>query len=110
MECEEVRSYLPDYLINNLPTSIGSNVERHLTACESCCLEIEGLKALWTKVGTLPVAVPGQDLQDRFHVMLEAYQVGLDHSPTGTWWRTINSWWQRPVAQIAVALVLLVTG
>lgn len=110
MECEEIRSHFPDYLINSLQTAIRSDIEHHLTTCESCRIEIESLKATWTKVGTIPVAVPGPNLRTRFEVMLEAYAQGLDHSPSESWRRTMNSWRQRPVAQTAFALGLLVMG
>jgi hypothetical protein len=94
MECEEIRSHFPDYLIDDLPAGVSANVEHHLTTCESCCREIEDLKTTWTKIGAIPVAVPGPAVRRRFQVMLEAYEQGR----------------RRRVLQIAFAMGLLVMG
>src|SRR2546422_2839282 len=115
MECEEVRDQFADYLIDNLQEPARLEVRNHLAACESCRYEAEGLKTLWTKLGTIPAAEPGRELRARFQVMLEAYRHGLDQAPSLSFRQSMNEWLARwwpaqPVLQFGLALVLLVVG
>ncbi len=115
MECEEVRDQFADYLIDNLQEPARLEVRNHLAACESCRSEAEGLKTLWTKLGTIPAAEPGPELRARFQVMLEAYRHGLDQAPSRSFRQSMNEWLARwwpaqPVLQFGLALVLLVVG
>jgi len=115
MQCEEVRDQFTDYLIETLEEPKRSQVQQHLISCAACRAEAEGLKAIWTRLGSIPGEQPGPNMRARFEVMLEAYRHGLDNAPSSNWWRNANEWMARwwpaqPVLQFGLAAALLVAG
>ncbi len=115
MRCEEVRERFADHVNNSLAEPSNSEIERHLSACDSCRIEAEELKDIWTRLQSIPTAQPDPGMRERFDVMLEAYKQGLSHAPSQNWWQNVNSWlagwWPRqPALQLGIALVLLVVG
>ena len=116
MQCEEVRNQFADYLTGTLNESAEEEVEKHLSSCAGCRHEIEGLRAVWMKLGSIPGEMPDSaGMRDKFEVMLEAYKQGLEHSSSSRLWNGINSWiarwWpQQPLLQFGVAVVLLAIG
>src|SRR5262250_1476058 len=115
MQCEEVRKQFADYVIDQMQEPVRSLFSEHLTVCEICRTEAEELKSLWKTLGSIPSAEPSPELESRFHIMLEAYKHGLNHTPTKNWWAGVNSWishwWPRqPVLQLGFSLGLLILG
>ena len=72
MKCEQVREQFPDYLMGEMATASQANVAAHLAGCAACRAELSSLKAIWTKLASLPQEVPGAASEARFHAMLEA--------------------------------------
>jgi hypothetical protein len=116
MNCESIREKFADFLAGELDEGSRQRVQTHLFVCPACREELEGLSAIWTKLGVLPKEQPGPALRQRFYEMLEAYKDGLDEARTGPGLRrTISGWLERimprqPVYQFALSLVLLVAG
>jgi hypothetical protein len=106
----------PDYLLGSLDEATNSEVQAHFTACAACREEAESLRAIWTKLGTLPVEQPSEALRPRFYAMLEAYQHGMEHVQARPRLRDVvngwlEHWWPRqPAFQFAVALLFLGIG
>src|SRR5262245_18576760 len=115
MQFEEVRKQFADYVIDQMQEPVRSLFSEHLTVCEICRTEAEELKSLWKTLGSIPSAEPSPELESRFHIMLEAYKHGLNHTSTKNWWAGVNSWishwWPRqPVLQLGFSLGLLILG
>src|SRR5262245_41460075 len=92
MQCEEARKQFADLLIDRLEEPALSEVAEHLSRCESCRSESDGLEALWARLGSIPAPQPGTELRERFDVMLDAYKDGLDSLPIRSRWHGANSW------------------
>ncbi|MGH7450756.1 MAG: HEAT repeat domain-containing protein [bacterium] len=116
MICKQVTEMFPDYLLGSVDEAAKSEIEAHLISCASCKEEVESLRALWTKLGTLPVEQPSGALRPRFYAMLAAYQQGLQHAPLKPHLRDVvngwlERWWPRqPAFQFAFALLFLIVG
>lgn len=63
MRCDEVRSYLNDYLDRELGETEREAVASHLTSCPACSAELEDLRTLLADTAALPAAIePARDL------------------------------------------------
>jgi hypothetical protein len=116
MTCEILREKFVDYLTGELPAGDLAEVRGHVASCPACREELEGLSAIWTKLGVLPQETPGGALRSRFYGMLEAYKEGLekdrDRARLG---QSLARWLggfmpRRPAYQIALAFVLIAAG
>jgi hypothetical protein len=115
MQCEEVRDQFTDYLIDTLREPKRSEVQQHLIDCAACRAEVEGLKTIWAKLGSIPSEQPDPSMRARFEVMIEAYKHGLDHAPARSWYHRMNTWmaqwWpSQPVLQFGLSAALLIAG
>jgi hypothetical protein len=113
MQCDQIAELLADYWAGALDPVSRNVVDDHLAECGSC----QQAAALWTRLGSLPDALPGPELRARFDTMLAAYQQGLDQSRQrhggaairfGRWAAAL--WPKQPAFQFAIALVCLVGG
>ncbi len=116
MTCKQATELFPEYLLGSLDETANSDLQAHLVSCASCQEEAESLRAIWTKLGTLPTEQPSEALRPRFYAMLEAYQQGLQHArPAPRLRDVVNGWLERwwpkqPAFQFAVAVLFLVVG
>lgn len=116
MNCRNIKTKFPDYLIGDIDQKTQTIIQSHLADCVSCRSELEGLSAIWTKLGVLPEELPSEGLRTRFYTMLEAYKQGIEqeeseprlHKTVSRW---LAIWWPRqPAVQFSMALLLLVIG
>ncbi|MGB7295413.1 MAG: HEAT repeat domain-containing protein [Candidatus Aminicenantales bacterium] len=116
MNCEKMKDLLADYLAGELDEKTLAEAQSHLADCVACREEMEGLSALWTKLGVLPKEQPSAALRSRFYDMLGAYKAGLEKGGTASRiYRSIPIWLgrlmpRRPVYQFALAMALIVAG
>jgi len=116
MNCQQTTELFPDYLLGNLNEAAAAEMQSHLDACAACQKEAESLRAIWTKLESLPQEQPSEALRPRFYAMLEAYQQGLQHSHSAPRLRdVVNGWLERwwpkqPAFQFAFAVTLLIAG
>ncbi len=116
MNCDQFKKIIPDILMDNLDRDAQATVEAHLLSCPSCKHEMESLKTLWAKLGTIPDEQPGPALRLRFDTMVEAYQQGIKQAKPGrSLFEVINSWLEKwfpkqPIFQFATAVLLLILG
>jgi len=116
MSCATIREKFADFLAGEIEDESRERIQAHLSSCPACREELEGLSAIWTKLGVLPKEHPSPSLRQRFYEMLEAYKDGLDEARTGPGLRRAISGWfervmpRRPVYQFALSLFLLVAG
>jgi hypothetical protein len=116
MNCDQATERFSDYLLESLDEAANSEMQAHLTACAACREEAESLRAIWTKLGTLPAEHPSVALRPRFYAMLEAYQHGMEQAQARPRLRdVVNSWLERwwprqPAFQFGLALLFLAIG
>lgn len=116
MKCDKIKELFPEYLMNHPDQGNREKVDLHLIECDNCKQELEHLKTIWTKLGTIPEEEPAPVMRTRFYFMLEAYQQGLQHSRHTLSWRERFTawlegwWWRRPAFQFVVVLLCLMTG
>ena len=116
MKCEQTREKSADYLAGELDEKSLAEVRAHLADCPACREELEGLSAIWTKLGVLPKEQPSASLRSRFYEMLEAYKEGMEKERARLdLGRNLSRWLGRlmprkPAYQIALSLVLIAAG
>jgi len=116
MTCQQITELFPDYLLGNLNEAAAAEIQPHLDSCTACQKEAKSLRAIWTKLESLPSEQPSEAMRPRFYAMLEAYQQGLQHSHSAPRLRdVVNGWLERwwpkqPAFQFAFAVVLLIAG
>jgi len=116
MKCDQLKSHIPDLLLDELDEPTKSAIESHLSICPACKTEMESLGMLWTKLGAIPEQQPGADLRLRFDTMLEAYKEGLQQAAVRkNWLEIVNGWLEKwlpkqPIVQFATAVILLLIG
>jgi len=116
MKCEQIRERSADYLAGELDDKSLAEVRVHLADCPACREELEGLSAIWTKLGVMPKEQPSGALRGRFYEMLEGYKEGLEKERERQGLgHTLSNWLgrlmpRRPAYQIALSLVLIAAG
>jgi len=116
MKCEQIREKSADYLAGELGEKSLAEVRAHLADCPACREELEGLSAIWTKLGVLPKEQPSGALRSRFYEMLEAHKEGMEKERDKISLGQTLSYWlgrlipRRPVYQLALSLVLIAAG
>jgi hypothetical protein len=116
MNCEQIKEKSADYLTAELDEKSLAGVRVHLADCPACRHELEGLSAIWTKLGVLPKENPSGALRSRFYEMLEAYKEGMTKERERQGFGQAMSHWfrqlmpRRPAYQLALALVLIAAG
>jgi hypothetical protein len=118
-DCQQTQNQFPDYLTGDLTADTVTAIQAHVATCESCRQELEELTGTWTQLGILAEEQPGPNLRKNFYTMLASYQEALESKPPlkkkffdffkikglGT-----QPWFRRPVFQLALGLLILVTG
>ncbi len=116
MNCDQIKSLIPDYFSHNLEKNKMAEFEGHLASCSNCSQEVESLNRIWLKLDTLPEEEPSPALRFRFETMLDAYQQGIKQAKQSKKLReTLNNWLEKwlprqPMVQLATALALLLIG
>lgn len=116
---KHVIDLLPDFLMGTFGESERNAIQSHLQSCLECRQEYESLSALWKSLGTLPEEKPNPVMQERFYVMLEAYQHGIQHGESKlsiahvyeAFNRWVERWWpKQPAFQLGISVGVLVVG
>lgn len=114
---KHVQERLPDYVMDELGRVEKAEVDAHLQECTLCREEYDSLLRLWAKLGSMPEIHPPDSLRVRFVSMLEAYQEGLRHAPSGGrgLLAILNGlvgrfWPSQPAVQVGLSMILLVAG
>lgn len=81
MNCERIKMELPDYLAESLHPAARAAVQLHLDDCADC----SELAGLWTKLGSIPEAIPPPRMRARFHEMLARETVQSANSASWIW-------------------------
>ena len=86
-----------------------AELETHLNECRACAAEAASLRDVWDRMeGMLPEQEPVPEVSARFYAMLEGYRQGQEAAKSGArWWQV---WFPHPVAQAAMAAMLLCAG
>ena len=109
MNCEQLKTELPDYLAKDLSAEASVSVQSHLANCGACRHELATLESAWVRLGVLQDAQPSPRMRRRFYAMLEDHQAQARRRVTFADW--LEGWWPaRPVWQFALAALLLVVG
>ncbi|MCZ6821157.1 MAG: HEAT repeat domain-containing protein [Calditrichaeota bacterium] len=116
MKKNDVREWLPDYLMGTLDPAKQETLATYLEQNPDVAREFESLAQLWSKLGDLPEAAPSPALKVRFNAMLEAYAAGQKHA--GAKSRLLEAldsvlerfWPKRLDVQFGLSLALLLVG
>jgi hypothetical protein len=76
MKCEHAQEFFSEYIESSLDKPTGVALEAHLTACERCRSDVEGLRQTWAGLNAVPAVEPPRDLVWR--VMAELQQERLE--------------------------------
>jgi hypothetical protein len=63
MRCERAQELFSEYNEGNIQTALRVPLEDHLSTCDSCRTEMEGLRKIWTMLDTAPVIEPPADFR-----------------------------------------------
>lgn len=111
MNCDEIRTRMPDYWSQALTEADELAFQGHLATCEACRAESARLGVLWRDLALLPPEEPSDSLRPRFYAVLDAYRQGAESAPQSSLWDKIRKLWpSQPVWQVAIAAGLLVVG
>ena len=95
MNCEQVKSEVPDYLANSLSQESSAAIQSHLVMCGACRQELATLQSAWTRLGVLEDTEPSPKVRNRFYAMLEEQQREVRTQPerrvTLADW--VEGWW-----------------
>ncbi len=103
MNCNDAAPLLDDYIDGVLPADRSAEVERHLSACDPCRREVEGIRAVLADARAMPRSVqPGRDLWEGIQQRLP--QAGVGSVPI------VRGRAYPPFMLLAAALFLLIAG
>jgi len=108
MNCEKAKEQFADYLVGDIEPSAEAEIRAHIATCASCREEIEGLSALWAKLGVLPQEQPSGRLRANFYAMLG----DTKQKPANrivAFWKEFRSF-RKPAYGFSFGLALLVVG
>ena len=108
MTCEKAKEQFADYLVGDIEPSAETEIRAHIASCASCREELEGLSAVWAKLGVLPQEQPSGRLRANFYAMLE----DTKRKPANrivAFWKEFWSF-RKPAYSFSFGLVLLVVG
>ncbi len=83
MNCEIAREQFASYLADDIDADAKTAVRDHIASCPSCREELEGLSAVWTRLGVIPREQPSDSLRENFYAMLEGAKKEADAKETG---------------------------
>lgn len=111
MNCDGIKSFLPDYWNRTLTGTEELEVEAHLDECTACREEAERISELWRGLALIPAVEPTPALRERFYESLRAYRHGEESGGGRSWIRKLAGLWPRQTAwQVAISLGCLVAG
>jgi hypothetical protein len=108
MNCEKAKEYFADYLVGDIEPSAEAEIRAHIASCASCREELEGLSAVWAKLGVLPQEQPSGRLRANFYAMIE----DTKRKPANrivAFWKEFRSF-RKPAYGFSFGLALLVVG
>jgi len=116
MTCEKFRESFPAYLAEQLDLKTRREVDAHLAVCQGCQNEFAQIASIWQQLGSIPDEEPTPQLNQRFGMMLSAYQNGLNlNRKTPAFISRIRNFFElglfkQPAFQLAIALICFVSG
>lgn len=116
MSCETIREQFAGYLADDIDDAAKSAVRDHIAACAPCREELEGLSAVWTRLGVIPREQPSGRLRDNFYAMLEDAKRTADAEVAGRGRGRLREFlrglttFRKPSYVYAFSLALLVVG
>ncbi|MCL2660891.1 MAG: anti-sigma factor [Acidobacteriaceae bacterium] len=113
MNCRELKSVLPDLLLNAADSSTESAARAHLASCPACSEELRSMQATFTLLDTWQAPEPSPYFDQRLAVRLREEQ---QRTPEG-WLERIRTRFLfntgrqfRPALASALVLVVLLAG
>ncbi|HEY4111741.1 zf-HC2 domain-containing protein [Puia sp.] len=112
MKCGYDKEQLTRFLHGELSAEEQAGVETHLTECNECRREWEGLRAMWGMLEEVDTPEPSADAQVRFDAMLDSYKdsVRSGDRRTALWWRLRELFRGYPAFALGYSLLLVVAG
>jgi len=112
MKCGYDKELLTRLLHGELSEEEREEVETHLSQCNECRREWEGLRGIWGMLDDVEAPAPPADTQIRFEAMLDSYKASVRSGNEG------NGWWSRwrelfrshPAFAVGYSLLLVLVG
>ncbi|NER13611.1 hypothetical protein GWK08_09195 [Leptobacterium flavescens] len=107
MDCKEIEKYLISYAEGVLDTSLSTEIEKHLTSCESCRKELQEIEFLFELLQKDKEIEPSEKLRSGFYQMLEREKqeqsavIPLQREKSFSW---------KPLMRIAATIALIISG
>ncbi len=82
MNCEELISYLSDYIDNNLDEALRADAEEHLRTCQNCHIALDTTKKtilIYKELGGQPI--PASQRSDLYERLKKAIETRKDCPP-----------------------------
>ncbi len=110
MKCEEVESFIADYLDGTPDEYIKEEIEKHITTCESCRDEIIESRKMFKLISDRETEMPDDSLRINFYHMIhnEIHKSGSIQKEAHNW--NISLWYKNKPFIAAASIALLVCG
>lgn len=116
MNCIRIKELLTDFIEGGLEKKTNDKIEKHLSECNSCKIELDQIKFLYQLIDNSDNNLPPEQLDNDFYSMLENQKkiikpsfVVNEKAPT-LWSKIFGVWEVSPLIQIAAAVIILITG
>ncbi len=77
MNCKQVKTYITDYIDNNLPIDVYNNITSHLAECPDCRMEIEDVRNVISTIESISPEEPVIDLWQDFLCKMDEEGISL---------------------------------
>jgi len=116
MECKKIKEQLADFFEGDFEKNTNDKIEKHLSECSSCKIELDQIKSLYQLIDNTENSLPPEQLDNEFYNMLENQKKHIkpslvvnEKAPT-LWSRIFGVWEVTPLIQLAAAIIILITG
>jgi hypothetical protein len=114
MDCTGAKDKLPDWLTNELSVTERNDVDAHLAHCSDCQQELNAIRQVWQRMGSITPPEPGPDMRTHFYAMLHSFdeaEQSAQKSSWASWLDRINQVWTPQLAgRVAFGLLLVSLG
>ena len=112
MKCDSVKEQLPEWLNDELPLAEKTMLDDHLAQCPDCQVELNAMRQLWYRLGTLPVPEPRPEMRTQFYAMLDTFTKEEKVRQRSSWaaWLSQVRWQPRQAMRLAYSVLLLGVG
>ncbi|MPR35638.1 HEAT repeat domain-containing protein [Salmonirosea aquatica] len=114
MDCDIVKEQLPEWLNDELPLAEKVLLDDHVARCPDCQLELNAMRQLWHRMGTLPIPEPRPEMRTQFYAMLDTFKKEEEIQQRSNWAEWLPKLWMgwqpRQAMRLAYSVLLIGVG